>query len=178
VAQPGGWTPGLDPPLGMYNSILISYSRYIYIIIFYYLYISLFCQTPPHEKFLIALLVGWQHKLWQTGLWGLINKQMIKKSKKSNTFLSTMQLSQLKLQNVELFFLPPNMTFHWQPMDHGITQQFKKLYWKQLLQNAVADLDARDSCAINDSCNVVSVAEIVNTINNQGKQLIAENNQQ
>ncbi|XP_025406256.1 uncharacterized protein LOC112680386, partial [Sipha flava] len=41
------------------------------------------------------------------------------------------------------------MTSHCQPLDQGIIQQFKKLYRKQLLQKAVADLDAGDSSTIN-----------------------------
>jgi len=41
------------------------------------------------------------------------------------------------------------MTSHCQPLDQGIIQQFKKLYRKQLLQKAVADLDAGESSAIN-----------------------------
>ncbi|KAL4148227.1 hypothetical protein QTP88_002508 [Uroleucon formosanum] len=41
------------------------------------------------------------------------------------------------------------MTSHCQPLDQGITQQFKKLYRKQLFQKAVADLDAGESSAIN-----------------------------
>lgn len=41
------------------------------------------------------------------------------------------------------------MTSHFQFPDQGIIQQFKKLYRKQLLLKAVADLDADDSRAIN-----------------------------
>ncbi|VVC29299.1 DDE superfamily endonuclease domain [Cinara cedri] len=41
------------------------------------------------------------------------------------------------------------MMYHCQPLDQSIIQQFKKLYRKQLLQKAVADLDAGDSGAIN-----------------------------
>lgn len=40
------------------------------------------------------------------------------------------------------------MTSQGQPLDHSIIQQFKRLYSKQLLQKAIADLDYGDSRAI------------------------------
>ncbi|KAL4148757.1 hypothetical protein QTP88_002919 [Uroleucon formosanum] len=78
------------------------------------------------------------------------DKQMIKSQRKVPLSVdNAASHPHLKLQNVEPVFFPPNMTSHCQPLDQGIIQQFKKLYCKQLLQKAVADLDAGESSAIN-----------------------------
>ena len=78
------------------------------------------------------------------------DKQMIKSQRKILLFIDNADPhSHFKLQNVEIVFFPPNMTSHCQPLDPGIIQQFKKHYHKQLLQKAVADLDAGNSSAIN-----------------------------
>ncbi|KAL4141823.1 hypothetical protein QTP88_004380 [Uroleucon formosanum] len=97
----------------------------------------------------------WNKKAWMTTQimtdWLMkFDKQMIKSQKKVLLFVdNAASHPHLKLQNVELVFFPPNMTSHCQPLDPGIIQQFKKLYRKQLLQKAVADLDAGESSAIN-----------------------------
>ena len=37
------------------------------------------------------------------------------------------------LLNIELIFIPPNMTFHLQPLDAGIIHSFKANYRKKLI---------------------------------------------
>ncbi|CAI6352918.1 unnamed protein product [Macrosiphum euphorbiae] len=97
----------------------------------------------------------WNKKAWMTTQimtdWLMkFDKKMIKSQRKVLLFVdNAAPHPHLKLQNVELVFFPPNMTSHCQPLDQGIIQQFKKLYRKQLLQKAIADLDAGESSAIN-----------------------------
>lgn len=62
------------------------------------------------------------------------NNKMIKSQRKMLLLVNNVAFhSYLKLKNVVLVFSPLNMTFHCQPLNQGIVQQFKKFYRKQLL---------------------------------------------
>ncbi len=43
--------------------------------------------------------------------------------------------------NIELYYLPPNITVHLQPLDTGIINSFKAKYQKLLVENRVEEYD-------------------------------------
>ena len=47
----------------------------------------------------------------------------------------------LKLQNINLVFLPPNTTSHCQPLDQGIIQNFKVIYRQMILRRILSQID-------------------------------------
>jgi hypothetical protein len=47
----------------------------------------------------------------------------------------------LKLQNINLVFLPPNTTSHSQPLDQGIIQNFKIIYRQMILRRILSQID-------------------------------------
>lgn len=55
----------------------------------------------------------------------------------------------IKLENIELKFLPPNTTAASQPMDQGIIQNLKVHYRKRLLQRRIAAIDSGKEFAFN-----------------------------
>ncbi|XP_008189021.1 tigger transposable element-derived protein 4-like [Acyrthosiphon pisum] len=122
----------------------------------------------------------WNKKAWMTTQimtdWLMkFDKQMIKSQRKVLLFVdNAAPHPHLKLKNVELVFFPPNMTSHCQPLDQGIIQQFKKLYRKQLLQKAVADLDAGESSAINVLDAVHQVDEQLEQTIDTGEQSVID----
>ena len=66
------------------------------------------------------------------------------------------------LSNIELYFLPPNMTSAVQPLDQGIIQNFKTFYRKFLLQKLVS---VAESCTCaSDFTRQVSVLDAIRWI--------------
>lgn len=47
----------------------------------------------------------------------------------------------LKLQNINLVFLPPNTTSHCHPLDQGIIQNFKVIYRQMILRRILLQID-------------------------------------
>ena len=77
------------------------------------------------------------------------------------------------LSNIELYFLPPNMTSAVQPLDQGIIQNFKTFYRKFLLQKLVS---VAESCTCaSDFTRQVSVLDAIRWIVCSWRSVKAEN---
>ena len=58
----------------------------------------------------------------------------------------------VKVDNIEIVFLPPNTTSVMQPLDMGIIQDMKAHYRSVLLEHIISILDAKISSSIDDTC--------------------------
>ena len=53
-------------------------------------------------------------------------------------------IGELKLENIQVHFYPPNCTSVLQPLDQGIIRKFKSFYRTRVLKHIIARLDGQD----------------------------------
>jgi hypothetical protein len=76
----------------------------------------------------------------------------------------------MELSNVELVFLPPNMTVGTQPLDFGIIRNFKVKYCKMLLEFL---LSHEDMTALIDVIKKVNVGDTIDWVSQRWDQVVA-----
>jgi hypothetical protein len=122
--------------------------------------------------------VDWKsnRKAWMTreimmGWLEHLDRKMIRQSRKVLLFLdNAASHPDVKLQNVKIVFLPPNVTSVSQPLDQGVIQNFKIKYRQLVMKHIVSQLD-RKEVTLQTLTKELNVFQAVTWITNAWKQV-------
>ena len=96
-----------------------------------------------------------------------LDKEMVKKKRKICLLMdncSAHNVKDLKLEAVEIVFLPPNTTSAVQPLDQGIIRNLKHFYRKRSLQKIISAIDNDDGATAGTVAKSINVLDAVNFI--------------